>query len=74
MTKGAKFAENNKDGLLEPSDVANALKQSIIDDKFLVLSHPVVGDYFRAKAMDYDRYISGMAKLKSKLTQDDLPL
>lgn len=74
MTKGAKFAEENKDGLLEPSDVANALKASIQDDHFLVLSHPVVGDYFRAKAMDYDRYVSGMAKLKSKISQSDLPL
>lgn len=74
MTKGAKFAEENKDGLLEPSDVADALKQAIIDDKFLVLSHPVVGDYFRNKAMDYDRYISGMAKLKAKISQDALPL
>ena len=74
MTKGAKFAEENKDGLLEPSDVANALKASIEDDHFLVLSHPVVADYFRAKAMDYDRYISGMAKLKSKISSGDLPL
>ncbi len=74
MTKGAKFAEESKDGLLEPSDVANALKAAIQDNHFLVLSHPVVGDYFRAKAMDYDRYISGMAKLKSKTSQGDLPL
>lgn len=74
MTKGAKFAEENKDGLLEPSDVANALKASIEDDHFLVLSHPIVADYFRAKAMDYDRYISGMAKLKSKISKGDLPL
>lgn len=74
MTKGAKFAEENKDGLLEPSDVANALKASIKDDHFLVLSHPIVADYFRAKAMDYDRYVSGMAKLKSKISKADLPL
>lgn len=74
MTKGAKFAENNKDGLLEPADVAGALKRAIIDEKFLVLSHPVVADYFKAKAMDFDRYISGMAKLRSKIAADDLPL
>jgi len=74
MTKGMNFAENNKDGLLEPSDVANALKASIEKNEFLVLSHPVVGDYFKAKAMDYDRYISGMAKLRSKLSQADVKL
>ena len=74
MTKGAKFAENNKDGLLEPADVAQALKASIEKNEFLVLSHPVVGDYFQAKAMNYDRYIGGMAKLKSKISADELPL
>lgn len=74
MTKGMAFAENNKDGLKEPSDVANALKASIEKNEFLVLSHPVVGDYFKAKAMDFDRYISGMAKLRSKLSQDDVKL
>jgi len=74
MTKGMSFAENNKDGLLEPADVANALKASIAKNEFLVLSHPVVGDYFKAKAMDYDRYISGMAKLRSKLKLTDVKL
>lgn len=74
MTKGAKFAEENKDGLLEPSDVADALRTSIEADRFLVLPHPIVGDYFKNKALDFDRYISGMAKLKSKLQAGDLPL
>jgi len=74
MTKGVKFAENNKDGLLEPSDVANALKASIEKNEFLVLSHPIVGEYFKAKAMDYDRYIGGMAKLRSKLSPEDVKL
>ncbi|NNE58390.1 MAG: SDR family oxidoreductase [Hellea sp.] len=74
MTKGMSFAENNKDGLLEPSDVANALKASIEKNEFLVLSHPVVGDYFKAKAMDYDSYISGMARLRAKLSQADVKL
>lgn len=74
MTKGVKFAENNKDGLLEPADVANALKASIAKEQFLVLSHPVVGEYFKHKAMDYDAYISGMAKLRSKISLDDVKL
>ena len=32
MTKGMKFAENSKDGLLEPSDVAEALRATIKAD------------------------------------------
>jgi len=74
MTKGMGFAENNKDGLLEPSDVANALKTSIEKDEFMVLSHPVVGEYFKAKAMAYDRYIDGMVKLRSKVSAEDVKL
>lgn len=74
MTKGQKFAENSKDGYLLPSDVANALKAAIETDSFMVLSHPIVGEYFKHKAMDYQAYIKGMAKLKAKIPVDDLPL
>ena len=74
MTKGQKFAEESKDGLLQPADVANALKLAIEKNQFMVLSHPVVGEYFKAKALDYQRYIEGMAKLKAKIPPSDLPL
>lgn len=74
MTKGQKFAEESKDGLLEPSDVADALRVAIEKDQFLVLSHPVVGHYFGHKAADYQAYIDGMVKLKSKIKKEDLPL
>lgn len=74
MTKGQKFAEESKDGLLEPSDVAQALKLAIEKDQFLVLSHPVVGHYFGHKAADYQAYIDGMVRLKSKIKKEDLPL
>jgi NAD(P)-dependent dehydrogenase (short-subunit alcohol dehydrogenase family) len=74
MTKGMKFAEKNKDGLLQPSDVADALKAAIKAEKFMVLSHPQVGAYFKAKAMDYEAYIDGMVRLKAKVPPQDLPL
>ncbi len=73
MTKGMAMAEEHQDGLIEPSDVADALKLAIEEDRFMVLSHPVVGEYFKHKAMDYERYISGMNKLKQKLGNDQLP-
>ena len=73
MTKGFEFAEKNQDGLLEPSDVAEALRVAIKNDEFLVLSHPVVGEYFKHKAMDYQGYITGMNKLKQKIGNDQLP-
>ena len=74
MTKGFSMAENSPDGFIEPSDVANALKLAIEENRFLVLPHPVVGDYFKHRAKDEDTYIAGMAKLKSKLKAETLPL
>lgn len=73
MTKGFAMAEESKDGLLEPSDVASALLKSCETDEFLVLSHPIVGEYFKNKADDYQRYVGGMARLKSKMGNDTLP-
>jgi len=73
MTKGMMMAEGHQDGLLEPEDVANALKSSILEDKFMVLSHPVVGEYFKNKSNNFEAYIRGMNKLKQKLGGNQLP-
>lgn len=73
MTKGMAMAEGHQDGLLEPSDVAEALRVAIEEERFMVLSHPVVGDYFQHKASDYEGYIKGMNKLKQKLGNNQLP-
>jgi len=69
MTKGIKMAEGSRDGLLEPSDVANALKAAIVADEFLVYPHPVVKDYFINRATHQDAYLSGMRRLKLKVGQ-----
>lgn len=73
MTKGMAMAEGHQDGLMDPSDVADALKIAIEGDRFMVLSHPIVGEYFKNKANSYENYISGMNKLKQKLGNDQLP-
>lgn len=73
MTKGMDFAESNQDGLLLPSDVANALKSAIEEERFLVLSHPIVGEYVRHKTKNWDAWLSGMAKLKQKLGGNVFP-
>lgn len=73
MTKGFAMAENSADGLLEPEDVAAALLASMQKDEFLVLSHPVVGEYFKNRAFSYQSYITGMNKLKQKMGGQSLP-
>lgn len=69
MTKGIAMAEGSQDGLLEPKDVANALKAAILADEFFVYPHPVVKNYFINRAMHSDAYLSGMRKLKAKVGQ-----
>ncbi|MCB9371940.1 MAG: SDR family oxidoreductase [Microthrixaceae bacterium] len=50
-------------GAIEPEDVAEAVVAGLADERFLILPHPEVLDYFRNKAGDYDRWIGGMRKL-----------
>ena len=54
------------DGILTPAQVAEAVMQTISEEKFLVLPHPEVLNYFRGKAQDYDRWIGGMQKLYAR--------
>ena len=51
------------DGILSPAQVAAEVVNTMRDEKFLVLPHPEVAQYFRNKAQDYDRWIGGMQKL-----------
>jgi len=67
MTKGMPMAEGSKDGLLEPQDVAHALKAAIVADEFIVYPHPVVRNYFINRATHHDAFLSGMRKLKAKV-------
>jgi NAD(P)-dependent dehydrogenase (short-subunit alcohol dehydrogenase family) len=52
-------------GALEPEVVADVVLQGIADERFLILPHPEVGDYFRRKAEDYDRWLRGMRRLRA---------
>jgi NAD(P)-dependent dehydrogenase (short-subunit alcohol dehydrogenase family) len=54
------------DGMLEPDDVAAAVVVGLDAERFLILPHPVVADYFRRKADDYDRWLRGMRRLQAR--------
>ncbi|HEX7525916.1 MAG TPA: SDR family NAD(P)-dependent oxidoreductase [Gaiellaceae bacterium] len=54
------------DGMLEPEDVASAVIDGLDAERFLILPHPVVADYFRRKADDYDRWLRGMRRLQTR--------
>ncbi len=69
MTRGHEDSVAALDGLLEPEPVAMACLQAIEEESFLVLPHPQVLDYMRAKTQDYDRWIGGMRKLNRRFGQ-----
>ena len=52
--------------VLEPEEVAEAVVDGLREERFLILPHPEVTDYFQHKAGDYDRWLAGMRRLQAK--------
>ncbi len=55
------------DQALEPADVAAAVVAAMREERFLILPHPEVAEYFRRKADDYDRWLAGMRRLQGRV-------
>jgi NAD(P)-dependent dehydrogenase (short-subunit alcohol dehydrogenase family) len=53
-------------GVIEPDELAEVVAAGIADERFLILPHPAVLDYWRRKTDDYDRWIGGMRKLQAR--------
>ncbi|MEU1403880.1 SDR family NAD(P)-dependent oxidoreductase [Streptomyces sp. NPDC005728] len=51
---------------IEPEAVADALFQGIEEDRFLILPHPEVAEYYQARAATPDRWLAGMNHLQRK--------
>ncbi|MGW2744437.1 SDR family oxidoreductase [Streptomyces sp. NPDC001450] len=51
---------------IEPEAVAEALFQGIAEDRFLILPHPEVAEYYQARAATPDRWLAGMNHLQQK--------
>jgi NAD(P)-dependent dehydrogenase (short-subunit alcohol dehydrogenase family) len=51
------------DGALSAEQVAGEIVRAMADERFLILPHPQVLDYMRAKTANYDRWLGGMQKL-----------
>src|SRR6266540_5072341 len=54
-------------GAIEPEDAAEAVVRGLAEEKFLILPHPEVAEYFRRKANDYDRWLRGMRRLQDQV-------
>ena len=57
------------EGSLSLEAVAETVVQGLADERFLILPHPEVAEYFRRKASDYDRWLRGMRRLQSSVVQ-----
>lgn len=49
---------------IEPDDVADALFRGIDEDRFLILPHPEVAEYYQARAADPERWLGGMNRIQ----------
>ena len=65
----AKGGERNflTSGALGPEQVADAVVEAMRDERFLILPHPDVGEFFLRKASDYDRWLKGMRRLRGRI-------
>jgi len=52
-------------GILDPEDVAEVVVEGLREERFLILPHPEVANYFQRKAGDYDRWLVGMRRLQA---------
>ena len=67
MTKGREKDVASVDGMLEPDVLVEKIQESIDKKQFLILPHPEVQKYIDKKSSNYDKWISGMARLKQKI-------
>ena len=46
---------------------AECVVNGLAEERFLILPHPEVEEYFRRKSSDYDRWLGGMQRLKRRM-------
>ena len=51
---------------IEPADVADALFKGIEEDRFLILPHPFVAEFYQARAGEPDRWLESMNRVQQK--------
>jgi NAD(P)-dependent dehydrogenase (short-subunit alcohol dehydrogenase family) len=52
------------DTAIEPDEVAEAVVEGLAAERFLILPHPEVAEYVTRKALDYERWLRGMRRLR----------
>lgn len=68
MIAGLENSSIAVDGIIRPEDVAEAAMTGLAEQRFMILPHPQVRDYFQKKAADYDSWVGGMRRLRDRLS------
>jgi NAD(P)-dependent dehydrogenase (short-subunit alcohol dehydrogenase family) len=55
------------EGSVSVEQVADAVIEGMAAERFLILPHPEVAEYFKRKATDHDRWLRGMRRLRSEV-------
>jgi NAD(P)-dependent dehydrogenase (short-subunit alcohol dehydrogenase family) len=58
---------------IAPEQVAEAAIKGLAEERFLILPHPEVAEYFRRKASDYERWLRGMRRLQASVGGGSVP-
>jgi NAD(P)-dependent dehydrogenase (short-subunit alcohol dehydrogenase family) len=56
--------------VLEPEQVADEVVEALRAERFLILPHPEVLEFFRRKGSDYDRWLAGMRRLQARIAAE----
>jgi NAD(P)-dependent dehydrogenase (short-subunit alcohol dehydrogenase family) len=54
--------------ILPPEQVAQDVVTAMREERFLILPHPEVLEFFRRKGSDYDRWLRGMQRLQAQVS------
>jgi hypothetical protein len=49
--------------------VAGDVMEALREERFFILPHPVVGEFYRRKGDDHDRWLHGMQRLQERVEQ-----
>ena len=60
------LGDGGTDGIVEAEFVADKITKALLNEEFLILSHPEVKTYTERKALDPDRWLKGMRRLRRR--------
>lgn len=55
--------------LLPPEQVAGDVVDAMREERFLILPHPEVGEFFRRRGDDHGRWLAGMQRLQARVSE-----